>query len=169
MCENELEGKYKALSQGRTVLESCLHLNLAEHLNSEIGLGTITSIDSANQWLRSSFLFRRIQKNPSHYEVALGKDSGGWKQSITWEERIREMVMLSVEKLQKSELIVREEGDDRVDRKLESTEYGDIMSKVSLLEKLGCLILLTGCSFTSSSLQFVRNGIAGMLTYDPYP
>jgi ATP-dependent DNA helicase HFM1/MER3 len=47
MCEPELVKKYKALTQGETVLESCLHLNLAEHLNSEVVLGTISSLRAA--------------------------------------------------------------------------------------------------------------------------
>jgi ATP-dependent DNA helicase HFM1/MER3 len=122
MCETELEEKYKSLSQGKSILESCLHLNLAEHLNSEIGLGTITSIDSAKRWLRNSFMFHRIRKNPNHYQVAL---TGGGK-TRSWEERIEEMVTQSVQGLQESELVVIHKQDG----KLESTEYGDIMSKV---------------------------------------
>lgn len=47
LCDNEQERKYKALVSGKTPLESCLHANLSEHLNSEIGLGTITDLDSA--------------------------------------------------------------------------------------------------------------------------
>lgn len=77
MCESELQEKYRALVQGKTVVESSLHLNLSEHLNSEIGLGTITNVNSAKEWLKSSFLFQRIQKNARHY--ALGKD-----EIITW-------------------------------------------------------------------------------------
>jgi ATP-dependent DNA helicase HFM1/MER3 len=134
MCEMELEQKYRALTQGRTILESCLHLNLAEHLNSEIGLGTIASIESAKNWLRSSFLFRRIQKNPKHYEVALGQDVRKDVGSMNWEERIGNMVASSVEKLQGSELIAPGRGNvGNGDDMLVSTEFGDIMSKVNLI------------------------------------
>lgn len=108
------------MAQGRTVLESCLHHTLAEHLNSEIGLRTITSVDSAKRWLHSSFLFQRIQQNPRHY--AIGKDS---KQS--WQERLDEMVTESVKKLQENQLV---EISGERDESLSSTEYGDIMSKV---------------------------------------
>jgi ATP-dependent DNA helicase HFM1/MER3 len=121
LCENELEHKYRSLLQGKTILESSLHLNLSEHLNSEIGLGTISHVDSAKQWLHNSFLFRRIQKNPSHY--ALGKDD-----TQTWEERIDELVMQSVAKLQETQLVKRTTDGDAG---LQSTEYGDIMSKAS--------------------------------------
>jgi hypothetical protein len=47
MCETDLVKKYKALTRGDTILESSLHLNLAEHLNSEIALGTISSLCTA--------------------------------------------------------------------------------------------------------------------------
>lgn len=69
MCEPELERKYKMLVSGTMILESCLHLNLTEHINSEIGLGTITDVDSAKEWLRNSFFYQRLQKNPKHYSL----------------------------------------------------------------------------------------------------
>lgn len=47
LCDTEQQRKYKAFISGQTLLESCLHHNLAEHLNSEIGLGTITDLSSA--------------------------------------------------------------------------------------------------------------------------
>ena len=120
MCEAELKQKYEALAQGRTLLESSLHLNLAEHINSEIGLGTIRDVQSAKDWLHNSFLFQRIQQNPRHY--AIGKAG-----EQTWQERVDELVTRSIEDLKKDQLV--EEGDDRDG--LKSTEYGDIMSKVS--------------------------------------
>lgn len=105
---------------GTTKLESSLHLNLDEHLNSEIGLGTITNVESAKDWLRHSFLWRRLQKNPKHY--AIGKEDGQ-----TWQVKVDELVMRSVKKLKETELVEYElEGDGD----LCSTEYGDIMSKV---------------------------------------
>lgn len=137
MCETELEAKYKALVQGQTVLESCLHLNLSEHINSEVGLGTITDLDTAKKWLHSSFLYRRIKKNPKHY--AIGKESGQ-----TWQERIDDMVTQSVEKLQETELITY---SDENHSRLCSTEYGDIMSKVR--EHSCCMLAIL-----SRQLQF---------------
>ncbi|KAK0196704.1 hypothetical protein F5146DRAFT_1153057 [Armillaria mellea] len=120
LCETELESKYRQLVQGRTILESSLHVNLSEHLNSEIGLGTVTSISSATDWLRNSFLFQRIRKNPRHYALGKGEDQ-------TWEERVDDLVMQSITKLKESELITCSE--DGGDGQLSSTEYGDIMSK----------------------------------------
>lgn len=44
-----------------------LHHHLIEHLNAEIVLHTITDVSIALEWLKSTFLFIRIQKNPTHY------------------------------------------------------------------------------------------------------
>lgn len=119
MCETELERKYRDLAQGTTPLESSLHMNLTEHLNSEIGLGTITNVKAAQEWLLSSFLYRRIQKNPQHYDI--GKDD---RQS--WQDKVNDVVMNSIEQLRETELITYSPRDGE----LSSTEFGDIMSKV---------------------------------------
>ena len=121
LCEPELEQKYKALANGTTKLESSLHLHLDEHLNSEIGLGTITNIESAKEWLRNSFLWRRLQKNPKHYSI--GKDD-----NETWQNKIDDLVMQSVKKLKETQLV---EYESQGDGELCSTEFGDVMSKVN--------------------------------------
>ncbi|KAI1794643.1 P-loop containing nucleoside triphosphate hydrolase protein [Ganoderma leucocontextum] len=118
MCELELEAKYKALAQGQTVLESSLHLGLPEHLNSEVALGTITDMETAKEWLRRSFLYRRLQKNPAHYDF---RKEG----NKTWQERMDELVMESITTLTQADLVDL----DAEDSALSSTEYGDIMSK----------------------------------------
>ncbi|TFK30070.1 P-loop containing nucleoside triphosphate hydrolase protein [Coprinopsis marcescibilis] len=121
MCESELVPKYEAFSQGTSILESSLHRNLAEHINSEIGLGTITSMDTAKTWLRQSFLFQRLRQNPSYY--ALGDDDA----QVTWQERIDNVVSKSVNQLKKNQLVQCKTGTEH--DSLISTEYGEIMSK----------------------------------------
>ncbi|KAG1778474.1 hypothetical protein EV702DRAFT_154436 [Suillus placidus] len=118
LCETELESKYRDLVQGTTPLESSLHTNLTEHLNSEIGLGTITDVKTAQEWLLRSFLYRRIQKNPQHYNV--GKDD---RQS--WQDKVDSIVMGSIEQLRETELVTYSPRDGE----LSSTDFGDIMSK----------------------------------------
>lgn len=123
ICEAALKHKYDALVHGTTVLESSLHLNLAEHLNSEISMGTIRDIESAKSWLRSSFLYQRVKKNPAFY--ALTEDSP----DITWQERIDEVVATNVKELENSDLVkLAKTGTEA--GKLSSTEFGEIMSKV---------------------------------------
>ena len=124
LCEQELENKYRNLAQGRTILESSLHENLLEHINSEIGIGAINNIQSAKDWLRNSFLRRRIEKNPGHYHI--GKVAGQ-----TWEEKMDDMVLQAIKNLEVSKLI--HDTGEKANAELNVTEYGDIMSKVSLV------------------------------------
>ena len=49
------------------------HKNLIEHLNAEIVLNTITSLTVALEWLKSTFLYIRVMKNPSYYGKELGE------------------------------------------------------------------------------------------------
>ncbi|KAG2077885.1 P-loop containing nucleoside triphosphate hydrolase protein [Suillus decipiens] len=119
LCETELETKYRDLVQGTTPLESSLHTNLTEHLNSEIGLGTITDVKTAQEWLLRSFLYRRMQKNPQHYNI--GKDD---RQS--WQDKVDSIVMDSIEQLRETGLVIYSPRDGE----LSSTEFGDIMSKL---------------------------------------
>ncbi|KAF3926419.1 hypothetical protein AA313_de0205441 [Arthrobotrys entomopaga] len=69
MTRKEKRDRYEKMISGTEKLESCLHLNLIEHLNAEIGLGTITDIESAKQWLRSTFLYIRMKANPAYYKL----------------------------------------------------------------------------------------------------
>ncbi|TBU35674.1 P-loop containing nucleoside triphosphate hydrolase protein [Dichomitus squalens] len=152
MCEQELEAKYKALAQGQTVLESSLHMGLSEHLNSEVALGTITSMDTAKEWLRSSFLYRRLQKNPAHYDIKKEGDK-------SWQARMDDLVTASITALDQSEMVVRDGDDDA----LSSTDYGDIMSKMVQIMKLSEkatvreILETISCSTEFSDIKF-RSG-----------
>ena len=46
-----------------------MHENLLEHLNAEITLNTITNISSAIRWLKSTFFYVRLCKNPQNYKI----------------------------------------------------------------------------------------------------
>jgi ATP-dependent DNA helicase HFM1/MER3 len=121
MCESGLESKYRALGQGQTVLESSLHTNLAEHLNSEVGLGTIKNMETANEWIRHSFLFRRLAQNPHRY---MSKER-------PWKEGLDSMISKCINDLKDAELLTFVEGKSG---ELRSTEFGEIMSRVRILD-----------------------------------
>ncbi|KAF1922985.1 P-loop containing nucleoside triphosphate hydrolase protein [Didymella exigua CBS 183.55] len=61
--------RYENLVTGEDILESKLHLNLVNHMNAEIGLGTIRDLESARKWLMGTFLYVRLQQNPSYYKL----------------------------------------------------------------------------------------------------
>ncbi|KAI7865296.1 Sec63 Brl domain-containing protein [Spinellus fusiger] len=78
MTTQDMEMHYKSLVSGSSNIESSLHDKLAEHLLSEICLNTISDDDSAIDWLRSTFLYRRVQKNAEYYRL---KDAAYFQQT----------------------------------------------------------------------------------------
>jgi ATP-dependent DNA helicase HFM1/MER3 len=120
MCESGLESKYRALGHGQTILESSLHTNLVEHLNSEVVLGTIRNLETAKEWIRHSFMFRRFAQNPHRY---MSKDE-------PWTDGLDSMISKSINDLKDAELLTYVEGGSG---ELHSTEFGEIMSKVCIL------------------------------------
>uniref|UniRef100_A0A7M4G259 Probable ATP-dependent DNA helicase HFM1 n=1 Tax=Crocodylus porosus TaxID=8502 RepID=A0A7M4G259_CROPO len=59
--------KYVQMLNGADTIESSLHKHLVEHLNAEIVLHTITNVNIALEWIRSTFLYIRALKNAVHY------------------------------------------------------------------------------------------------------
>ncbi|KAG8954197.1 Sec63 [Tulasnella sp. 424] len=129
MCSSDKDQHYRALTSGTTTIESCLHRNLTEHLNSEVGLGTITSLETAKSWLHNSFLFQRLRRNPSHY--ALGKD-----QNQTWEQRLDDLVAESINSLRDADLVTTTQDGMGQISALAATEFGEIMSRMRLILQL---------------------------------
>jgi ATP-dependent DNA helicase HFM1/MER3 len=109
--------RYKKMISGQDVLESTLHLNLIEHLNSEIGLGTVTDIHSAKRWLDGTFLAVRMKENPSYYKIdgiAPGRDAG---------ERLEQVCERHIKLLHENKLVTSDE------LRFSCTEYGQAMSR----------------------------------------
>ena len=84
--------------------------------NAEIGLGTICDLNSAKKWLKSTFLYVRLQENPTHYEIE-GDIPGS-----TLDERLEHICASGLELLACSDLA---EGRE----KIQLTEYGEIMAR----------------------------------------
>ncbi len=112
---------------GNSLLESHLHRNLVEHVASEVALGTIVNAESAKKWLLNSFLYQRMQRNPTHYSGLNDKSTGA-----TWQDRLNNIVEETLSALDGAGLISRDnEGAQLNDRcPLTITEIGEIMTKV---------------------------------------
>ena len=175
MCEASLETKYTNLVSGNTTLESHLHSNLLEHITSEICLGTIKDVRTAKAWLKNSFFFQRIRKNPTHYAEKLGKVARaaqeGQKQDEdggTLEERLDRLVTQSVETLRRYELIemkVLRQGDEG---EFQVTDFGNIMSRVGLFRHLlvCCPYSLLLNSIISASQQCILPTVSSLVITD---
>lgn len=108
--------RYKKMISGQDVLESTLHLNLIEHLNSEIGLGTVHDVSTAKQWLAGTFLSVRISQNPTYYKLE------GVPPGRNADERLELVCERDIKLLQKASLITEED-------RFRCTEYGEAMSR----------------------------------------
>jgi hypothetical protein len=56
--------RYANLLSGSEPVESCLHDYFAEYLNAEVVLATVRNLDTATQWLRTTFLYVRVSWGP---------------------------------------------------------------------------------------------------------
>ncbi|TKA75857.1 hypothetical protein B0A49_03310 [Cryomyces minteri] len=111
---------YEKMVSGQEILESRLHLNLIDHLNAEIGLGTITDLYSAKKWLSGTFLYVRLKENPNHYR--LDGDTGG--RDI--DERLERICSKDLSSLEQHHLVTSD------NEQLRCTEFGDAMARYYL-------------------------------------
>ncbi|KAI7341537.1 P-loop containing nucleoside triphosphate hydrolase protein [Hortaea werneckii] len=119
MTRSQRVQHYERMLTGQEILESCLHRNLIDHLNAEIGLGTVTSVCSAKKWLTGTFLYVRLTENPEHYKLdsdAPGRDL---------DERLENICRKAISQLEHHDLV-------RADEKLQCTEFGDAMARYYL-------------------------------------
>ncbi|GHJ84263.1 hypothetical protein NliqN6_0665 [Naganishia liquefaciens] len=142
MCSEKNQGKYRDLINSTTTIESCLHEHLVEHINTEIGLRTITCLQEGEEWIKNSFLYIRIQQNPLHYRAILSLAGLEGRQ---WEKALFRLVEKSVEDLQRREMVEMQNIDGTPEpqklRNLSATIYGETMSSNCLSFKTMCCIL----------------------------
>ncbi|KAI7571110.1 P-loop containing nucleoside triphosphate hydrolase protein, partial [Hortaea werneckii] len=119
MTRSQRVQHYERMLTGQETLESCLHRNLIDHLNAEIGLGTVTSVCSAKKWLTGTFLYVRLTENPEHYK--LDSDAPG----CDLDERLENICRKAISQLEHYDLV-------RADEKLQCTEFGDAMARYYL-------------------------------------
>lgn len=115
LTRKERVSHYEKLVSGSESLESCLHLNLIDHLNAEIGLGNVTDIESAIKWLAGTFLFVRLRRNPTHYDLKEGADREDE------DEMLRQICEKDIKLLQDCNLVTT--------GCLRSTRFGDAMAR----------------------------------------
>ncbi|KAM4722895.1 putative ATP-dependent DNA helicase HFM1 [Rhinophrynus dorsalis] len=109
--------KYVHMLDGADTIESSLHRHLVEHLNAEIALHTITDVNIALEWIRSTFLYIRALKNPAHYGFPENFDKMGI------EAKLQELCLKNLNDLSSVGLIKM---DEEVNFK--PTETGKLMA-----------------------------------------
>jgi ATP-dependent DNA helicase HFM1/MER3 len=108
--------RYEKMVTGKELLESKLHSNLIDHMNAEIGLGTIPDLASARKWLKGTFLYVRLQQNPNHYKLE------GSRSGENVEEQVDKICSRDIALLQEHNLAMGEEH-------FRCTEFGHAMAR----------------------------------------
>ncbi|XP_068425051.1 probable ATP-dependent DNA helicase HFM1 [Clinocottus analis] len=159
MTKIQTREKYMNLLNGEEIIESSLHSHLVEHLNAEIVLQTVSDVNMALDWIRSTFLYIRALKNPTHYGFSANLDRYGI------EAKLQELCLKNLNSLSSIGLINMDE-----DINIKPTEGGRVMarycvafdtmdqfSKVAGTESLSDLIDLVSKSREFSDIQLRMN------------
>lgn len=101
MTREEVKSRYEKMLGGTEVIESQLHDNQITHLNAEIAQkGTYMSdVTVCLRWLKSTYFFTRIRRNPQHYHVSGQLDERALEQHLT------RLLMSNLRKLSESHMI----------------------------------------------------------------
>ncbi|XP_072920021.1 probable ATP-dependent DNA helicase HFM1 [Hemitrygon akajei] len=144
MTRNRTKDKYTLMLNGAYTIESSLHKHLVEHLNAEIILNTITDVNVALEWIRSTFLYIRALKNPNHYGFATGLDRAGI------EAKLQELCLKNLQALSSIGLL-------RMDEEInfKPTETGKLMARYSIAFETMKLFFLVSGNETLSELVTV--------------
>eukprot|EP00063_Salmo_salar_P020555 XP_013995390.1 PREDICTED: probable ATP-dependent DNA helicase HFM1 [Salmo salar] len=118
MTKTQTKDKYMQFTNGAEIIESSLHTHLVEHLNAEIVLHTISDVNMALDWIRSSFLYIRALKNPKHYGFSTDLDRCGI------EAKLQELCLKNLNSLASIGLISMDE-----DVNIKATEAGRLMAR----------------------------------------
>lgn len=142
LCAEKDTAKYRDLINSSTTIESCLHEHLIEHINTEIGLKTITCLQDGQEWIKNSFLYVRIQQNPRHYSGIL---SSAGPAAYRWEEALTRLVDKALQDLQGRDMVAIQESESSPVppelRPISATVYGEAMSGNCLSFETMCHIL----------------------------
>ena len=122
---DKLDHYLSAVTQQQPI-ESKFSRKLVDNLNAEIGLGTVTSIPEAVQWLGYSYLFVRMQRNPLTYGI-------GWteiRDDPQLVQRRRKLAIDAARILQQSQMIIFNETTEE----LRAKDVGRIASQYYVLQ-----------------------------------
>lgn len=118
MTKAEKVSRYERIMSDELPIESCLHLNLIEHMNAEVGLGTVFDPPSARHWLSSTYMWTRLQKNPQFYHP--DSRQGAFTSSL---ETLKQIADRDLEILSENRLISNQDG------RFSSTPFGEAMAR----------------------------------------
>ena len=154
MTDNDSTKKFEQKLSGSVVVESHLCNRLVETLNAEISQGVVTDIPNALAWLKSTFLFVRMQKRPQYYNVP---EAGNTPEHV--ESQLKKLCMDALKSLTELD-IVRMTDDIDVSPNAGSKIMARHMVPLQAMERFVKLEFdgfdLRGVSPTSRSDELIR-------------
>jgi antiviral helicase SLH1 len=123
--QDKIQHYLTAVTQQQPI-ESNFSKKMVDNLNAEIGLGTVTSVQEAVQWLGYSYLFVRMQRNPLSY----GIDWPEIRDDPQLVQRRRKLVIDAARILQQSQMIIFNETTEE----LRAKDVGRIASQYYVLQ-----------------------------------
>ncbi|TSQ69526.1 putative ATP-dependent DNA helicase HFM1 [Bagarius yarrelli] len=145
MTRFQTRDKYLQLVSGSETIESSLHTNLVEHLNAEIVLHTISDVNMALDWIRSTFLYIRALKNPKHYGFSPDLDKCGI------ETKLQELCLKNLNSLASFNLITMDE-----DVNIKPTESGKLMARYCIaFDTMKRFMKVTGTETLSELIDII--------------
>ena len=115
---------YLGLLTSTSQIESQFLASMKETLNAEISLGTVSSISEAKEWLKYTFFYVRLMRNPTIYKKDLGKGKDAVSRRADIEDFLQEILINAVTQLHNLRLIRH----DQRTMFLNSTDLGRIAS-----------------------------------------
>ncbi|XP_035390252.1 probable ATP-dependent DNA helicase HFM1 [Electrophorus electricus] len=148
MTRSQTKDKYMQFLNGSETIESSLHTNLVEHLNAEICLHTISDVNMALDWIRSTFLYIRALKNPKHYGFSPDLDKCGI------ETKLQELCLKNLNSLASFHLIAMDE-----DINIKPTESGKLMARYYVaFDTMKQFSKVTGRESLSELIEMISQG-----------
>ncbi|XP_060685587.1 probable ATP-dependent DNA helicase HFM1 [Hemiscyllium ocellatum] len=147
MTRTQTKDKYTQMLDGVHTIESSLHKHLVEHLNAEIILNTITDVNVALEWIRSTFLYIRAFKNPNHYGFSTGQGRAGI------EAKLQELCLKNLHALSSIGLIKMDE-----EINFKPTETGRLMARYCIaFDTMKLFYLVTGSETLNELVRLICN------------
>ncbi|GAB6030549.1 activating signal cointegrator 1 complex subunit [Chamberlinius hualienensis] len=105
---------YLSMMCWKVPIQSHFIESLADHLNAEIVLKTVTKISEGVDWLKLTFLYVRMCNQPDYYKVIKGNVL----------EKCRKLIIMAIKNLITSGMVVYDETNETV----QPTEIGEVAS-----------------------------------------
>lgn len=147
MTDRESQNTYEQLVHASEPVESTLHSMMPEYLNAEIALGTITDVPSAIEWLRSTFFYVRVRRNPAAYHVPANLHHNG----PALEAWLRDSMVLATAKQLSTHGLIKME--DNPTNSLRALEPGIIMAEHYV--KLPTMVEVSKCAVKAGIPQLM--------------